>query len=144
MKAMAANPEPSLIHLHGNDVAACIDIIERGNALMKEEHLLKYRDLLQAARLKVYGPTPWEPASVQTHFTDSSSTAPISSSNILGAFDSDTLQSQFFFQGEGLETYMNQVTGYFDNSQLGLDEGLTAWFDTFMNEVQPSQNRVME
>ncbi|GKT86342.1 hypothetical protein Ct61P_04192 [Colletotrichum tofieldiae] len=56
---------------------------------------------------------------------------------------SDNLQYPISFQGEGLETYMNQVTGYFDNTQLGLDEGLTAWFDTFMDELQPGQNREM-
>ncbi|GKT46525.1 putative transferase CAF17, mitochondrial [Colletotrichum spaethianum] len=123
------------------DVAACIDLIERGTSHMKEEGLLKYRDLLQAARIKVYGPTNWEPPSVQTHMTDTPSTLPVSSSDTLGMFASDNLQYPMSFQGEGLETYVNEVTGYFDSTQLGLDEGLTAWFGTFMDELQPFQNR---
>ncbi|GKT57702.1 fungal transcription factor [Colletotrichum tofieldiae] len=140
---MTRNPDSPLLHSHGNDVAACIDLIERGTSRMKEEGLLKYRDLLQAARIKVYGPSTWEPPSVQTHMTDTSSAPPANSSDTLGMLASDNLQYPISFQGEGLETYMNQVTGYFDNTQLGLDEGLTAWFDTFMDELQPGQNREM-
>ncbi|OHE97982.1 hypothetical protein CORC01_06651 [Colletotrichum orchidophilum] len=141
MKAMTQSPESPLLYSHGSNVASCMDLIERGTARMKEEGLLKYRDLLQAARIKVYGPTTWEPRSVQTQATDASSVAPVDPSSTLGLIGPDNLQSHLFFQGDGLETYMNQVTGYFDNTQLGLDEGLTAWFGTFMDELQSNQNR---
>ncbi|EFQ30269.1 uncharacterized protein GLRG_05413 [Colletotrichum graminicola M1.001] len=140
---MTRNPDPTLIHSHGSDVSACIDLIERGTSRMKEEGLLKYGDLLRAARIKVYGPTSYEPPSVQTHMTDTPSAPPASSSDAVGIFASESLQNPVLFQGEGLETYMSQVTGYFDNTHIGLDEGLTAWFDTFMDELQPGQNREM-
>ncbi|OBR09310.1 Branched-chain amino acid [Colletotrichum higginsianum IMI 349063] len=140
VKAMSRNPDSTLLHSHGSDVAACIELIERGIGRMKEEKLMKYRDLLQAARIKVYGPTTWPLPSGQTQMTDASSAPHVSSSDTLGAIPSDNLQYPMSFLGEGLETYMSQVTGYFDNTQLGLDEGLTAWFDAFMNEIQHSQN----
>ncbi|KAK2029288.1 hypothetical protein LX32DRAFT_589041 [Colletotrichum zoysiae] len=143
IRAMARNPDSAILHSHGSDVSACIDLIERGTCRMKEEELLKYRDLLRAARIKVYGPTNHEPISVQAHMTYSPSAPPASSSDTLGIFASESLQNPILFQGEGLETYMSQVTGYFDNTQTGLDEGLTAWFDTFMDEIQPGQNREM-
>ncbi|KAJ5005610.1 hypothetical protein K4K48_006639 [Colletotrichum sp. SAR 10_66] len=130
-KTMARDADTHILHAHGNDVAACIDLIERGIAGMKEDYLLKYRDLLQAARLKVYGPLAWEPTSPQTRFTDLR--PPAGTADTLGIFEPDDMQSQLFFQGEGLETYVNQVTGYFDSSQVNLDEGLTAWYDAKTN-----------
>ncbi|OLN85303.1 putative transcriptional regulatory protein C3C7.04-like protein 2 [Colletotrichum chlorophyti] len=138
------SPESPLLYTHGNDVAACIDLIERGTARMMEKGLFKYRNLLQSARIKVYGPSSWEPLNAQTQPTGSSSTAQVGSANTLSIFDPENLQSPSFFQAGGLETYMNQVTGYFDNSQIGLDEGLAAWFDTFMNELQSGQNRALD
>ncbi|KAJ0284663.1 hypothetical protein COL940_003984 [Colletotrichum noveboracense] len=134
---MARDADTHVLHAHGNDVAACIDLIERGIAWMKEDYLLKYRDLLQAARLKVYGPLAWEPTSPQTRFTDLR--PPAGTADTLGIFEPDDTQSQLFFQGEGLETYVNQVTGYFDSSQVNLDEGLTAWYGSFLDEFQPTQ-----
>ncbi|KAI8241035.1 hypothetical protein K4K55_012934 [Colletotrichum sp. SAR 10_96] len=130
-KTMARDADTHILHAHGNDVAACIDLIERGIAGMKEDYLLKYRDLLQAARLKVYGPVAWEPTSPQTRFTDLR--PPAGTADTLGIFEPDDMQSQLFFEGEGLETYVNQVTGYFDSSQVNLDEGLTAWYDAKTN-----------
>ncbi|KAK1728585.1 fungal-specific transcription factor domain-containing protein [Colletotrichum acutatum] len=139
VKAMDQSPESPLLYSHGSNVALCMDLIERGTARMKEEGLLKYRDLLQAARIKVYGPRTWEPPVAQTQPTDASPVAPVNAPNTLGLLDADNTQSNMFFQGDGLETYMNQVTGYFYNAQLGLDEGLTAWFDTFMDEFQSNR-----
>lgn len=136
---MNQSPESPLLYSHGNNVAFCMDLIERGTARMKEEGLLKYRDLLQAVRIKVYGPVTWEPPVAQTQPTDASPVAPVNVPHTLSLLDTDNTQSNMFFQGDGLETYMNQVTGYFDNAQLGLDEGLTAWFDTFMDELQSSR-----
>ncbi|KAJ3957013.1 hypothetical protein N0V92_006429 [Colletotrichum tropicale] len=136
-KTMARDADTHVLHTHGNDVAACIDLIERGIARMKEDYVLKYRDLLQAARLKVYGPLAWEPTSPQTRFTDLR--PPAGTADTLGIFEPDDMQSQLFFQGEGLETYVNQVTGYFDSSQVNLDEGLTAWYGSFLDEFQPTQ-----
>ncbi|KAI8186851.1 hypothetical protein K4K52_007865 [Colletotrichum sp. SAR 10_76] len=130
-KTMARDADTHILHAHGNDVAACIDLIERGIAGMKEDYLLKYRDLLQAARLKVYGPLAWEPTSPQTRFTDVR--PPAGTADTLGIFEPDDMQSQLFFQGEGLETYVNQVTGYFDSSQVNLDEGLTACHTSVLN-----------
>ncbi|KAI8294970.1 hypothetical protein K4K59_004877 [Colletotrichum sp. SAR11_240] len=137
-KTMARDADTHVLHAHGNDVAACIDLIERGIAWMKEDYLLKYRDLLQAARLKVYGPLAWEPTSPQTRFTDLR--PPAGTADSIGIFEPDDMQSQLFFQGEGLETYVNQVTGYFDSSQVNLDEGLTAWYDAkqgFTELIEP-------
>ncbi|KAK1498487.1 hypothetical protein CTAM01_07216 [Colletotrichum tamarilloi] len=139
VKAMNQSPDSPLLYSHGSNVALCMDLIERGTAWMKEEGLLKYRDLLQAARIKVYGPTTWEPPITQTEPTDASPVAPVNASSALGLLGADNTQSNIFFQGDELETYMNQVTGYFDNAQLGLDEGLTAWFDTFMDEFQSNR-----
>ncbi|KAL0941806.1 branched-chain amino acid [Colletotrichum truncatum] len=139
-KTMARNSDSHVLHTHGNDVAACIDIIDRGIAWMKEDSLLKYRDLLQAARIKVYGPAAWDSLSSQAIVTDHSSAAPINSSNGLGMFDSDGLQSQLFFQGDVLETYVSQVTGYFDTSHVNMDEGLAAWYGSFLDELQPNDN----
>ncbi|KAK2003493.1 hypothetical protein LX36DRAFT_677598 [Colletotrichum falcatum] len=130
IKSMIRNTDSTLLHSHRSDVSACIDLIERGICRMKEEGLWKYRDLLRAARIK-------------THMIDASSAPPASLSGTLGIFASENLQNPMLFQGEGLETYMSQVAGYFDNTQIGLDEGLNAWFDTFMDELQPGQNREM-
>ncbi|KAF4895208.1 Transcriptional activator protein acu-15 [Colletotrichum fructicola] len=141
-KTMARDADAHVLHAHGNDVAACIDLIERGIAWMKEDYLLKYRDLLQAARLKVYGPLAWEPTSPQTRFTDLR--PPAGTADTLGIFEPDDMQSQLFFQGEGLETYVNQVTGYFDSSQVNLDDGLTAWYGSFLDEFQPTQTAQQE
>ncbi|KAJ0353011.1 hypothetical protein COL154_001736 [Colletotrichum chrysophilum] len=141
-KTMARDADAHVLHAHGNDVAACIDLIERGIAWMKEDYLLKHRDLLQAARLKVYGPLAWEPTSPQTRFTDLR--PPAGTADTLGIFEPDDMQSQLFFQGEGLETYVNQVTGYFDSSQVNLDDGLTAWYGSFLDEFQPTQTAQQE
>ncbi|KAK1589990.1 fungal-specific transcription factor domain-containing protein [Colletotrichum navitas] len=92
IRAMIRNPDPTLLHSHGSDVSACIDLIERGTSRMKEEGLLKYRGLLRAARIKVYGPTTCEPPSVQTHTTDTPSAPPTSSPDTLGIFASECLQ----------------------------------------------------
>ncbi|KAF6843070.1 branched-chain amino acid [Colletotrichum musicola] len=143
-KTMARSTDTHILHSHGNDVAACIDLIERGVCLMKEKALLKYRDLLQAARIKVYGPAALESLSSQTQSTDQSLRGTRNTSSTLGLFETDNLQSQLFFQGDGLETYVNQVTGYFDNSQMGLDEGLAAWYGSFLDELQPAQNEIMD
>lgn len=141
---MPRSTDLHLLHSHGNDVAACIDLVERGICRMNERSVLKYRDLLQAARIKVYGPVALETLGSQTHFTDQSLRDTTNTTNALGLFEADSLQSQLFLQGDGLETYMNQVTGYFDNGQLGLDEGLAAWYSSFLDELQPAQNENME
>lgn len=41
---------------------------------------------------------------------------------------------------QGMEAYLNQVSGIFENSLVGLDHNLTAWHDAILAEMQSSQN----
>jgi hypothetical protein len=133
-----AEPEPPFLYRHGNDVATCIDLIERAISYMgsQEDYLSRYRDLLQAARLKVYGPVPREGAILAAPTASSSLVAGTNLSNPSDHFEVENEPDSRFFPSDGPESYINQVSGYFSNSLVCLDDDLTAWYDSVLDEIQ--------
>lgn len=142
MTVMAQGPETNTIHRNGTDVSACLDLLQRAASHMQKKPLMKYCDLLQAARLKVYGPalSKWNKGVVAP------GPAPVASSSCLGdvdsfgladTFDLDGSQTHMFANDASMATYLDQITGYLDDGGLvNADEGLAAWYGSVMDEIQ--------
>lgn len=105
---------------------------------MKAPRLTRYRDLLKAVRERVYVGVLHHNMTLTDPPTHSSLAGMVSVDN----FD-DLEQGDFgpivFPQDDGLDAYVNEVTGLFDSGVLEMDEALIAWYSSVMSEVQPPQ-----
>ncbi|KAM0274317.1 hypothetical protein ACHAQH_007950 [Verticillium albo-atrum] len=125
-------------HRHWNDTAICLDLIDRGIPQLKFPGLNKYKDLFQAVRNKVYAEFMAPPrASFATH---ESFMGPESLDSMsVGSLGFDGGSNLLFAEDNGMETYLNQVTGFFDGGIMDMDEALNAWYGAVMEEMQPAQ-----
>lgn len=104
-------------------------------------HLIRYRDFLQAARSKVYGAN----LSATTNGGNSATPRGLDSDQDIGLsnpperIDSETVIGTESTAGNGMESYFNEVSGYFDSTLLGLDDYLAAWHDAFLDEIQTTR-----
>ncbi|KAH7031455.1 fungal-specific transcription factor domain-containing protein [Microdochium trichocladiopsis] len=132
----------NLLYRHGTDVDMCVDLIERSLAQLRplDKSFVRCRDLLQAARSRVYGanlntvlnahPEPPEP--------DMGPDTGLSNlSEPLGFYAGGPDSS--LNPGHGMESYFNQISGYFDSTLVGLDENLTIWHDAFLDEIRTNR-----
>lgn len=46
------------------------------------------------------------------------------------------------YSGYGMESYFDQISGYFDTNLVGFDENLTIWHNAFLDEIR--SNRATE
>ncbi|KAI1068575.1 hypothetical protein LB507_004261 [Fusarium sp. FIESC RH6] len=106
-------------HRHVADTATCLDLIDRGICHMKTQHLLKYKELFQAVRNKVYAKAPT-------------------------AMDSQDLiyDDIMYSMGDGVEAYVNQVNEFLDGGGFNVDEALDAWYDALMGEIQNGDSQM--
>ncbi|KXJ88095.1 fungal-specific transcription factor domain-domain-containing protein [Microdochium bolleyi] len=139
----------TFLHRHGPDVDFCIDLVERGLAHIQKpnSHLTRYRNLLQAARSKVYGASLGAMLNpdIRAQAGSSQQLGPDTGFSNLSADAYTTFGSSGaaeFDAGQGMESYFNQISGYFDSNLVGLDENLTIWHDAFLEEIR--SNRLAE
>jgi hypothetical protein len=132
---------PTLLYRHGADVDMCIDLVDRGLSQMhrRETYIFKYRDLLQAARSKVYGANLATATSREVSTTYPTLDKDTGLSEPSERIDFETGMGMESSSGNGMESYFNQVSGYFDNALVGLDDNLTAWHDAFLDEIQSTR-----
>lgn len=125
-------------HRHWNDTATCLDLLERGIPQLKLTGLNKYKDLLQAVRNKVYAESMAPPRTAITPHESFMGPESLDSMSV-GSMGYDAGSSLLFAEDKGMETYLNQVTGFFDGGIMDMDEALNAWYGAVMEEMQPMQ-----
>lgn len=105
----------------------------------RDPYIFKYRDLLQATRSKVYGASPPTTANREesTTYPGLHKDTGLSNPSEPIEFGTDTAMDPN--PGNGMESYFNQVSGYFDSVLVGLDDNLTAWHDAFLDEIQSTR-----
>lgn len=119
---------------HGNEVATCLDLIAEGISYIKSDWLHKYYDLLQSARNKVYGPTTLDNAGEDYASVGVSSNA----MNDFNDVELNGSQSITYPFGGGLQLYADQISNFYEENLVNMDEGLTAWYGSVMDELHPN------
>lgn len=121
---------------HENDTNVCLGLIDRGISYMRAMHLIRYRDLFQAVRIKVYT----DPTSMDAP-TDESPTQPMDIPSVGLYNGSEGLEfggedSMMYPAGEGMETYLSQVNDFLEGGMVDMDDTLNAWYDAVVQELQ--------
>lgn len=121
---------------HWQDTITCMELLERGIHHMKAPRLTRYRDLLKAVRERVYAGVSPHNMTLTDPPTHSSLPGMVSVDNF-DDLDQGAFGPIVFPQDDGLDAYVNEVTGLFDSGVLEMDEALVAWYGSVMSEVQP-------
>ncbi|KAL6400967.1 hypothetical protein AUP68_16687 [Ilyonectria robusta] len=121
---------------HENDTNVCLGLIDRGISHMRAMNLIRYRDLFQAVRIKVYA----DPTSMDAP-TDESPSQPMDIPSVGLYNGSEGLEfggedSMIYPAGEGMETYLSQVNDFLEGGMVDMDDTLNAWYDAVVQELQ--------
>lgn len=116
------------VRRHIADSEICCQLLDRGVSCLKAENLRRYRDLLEALRSKVYSDKLTTSGNVQMY----DSISPVTGQTE----DASASLQMFGMNGEGIETYLSQVSDFMDVGLFDVDESLNAWYHALVEEVQ--------
>lgn len=121
---------------HGSDTAFCIELVDQCIHEMRDEGLSRYKLLLQAVRAKVYGPNMVHPPSAAGLGMDTSGVH-VTMLNPSEGGTLDLSQPWISGQDQGLQNYVDEIIGFFNEDMNDVDDGLREWYSSIVNEVQP-------
>lgn len=126
-----------ITYRHEADTNTCLNLLSRGIAHMKEKNLLRYKDLFQAVRLKVYA---------KSNFTDHTHQGPLAQPSgltpsipplpLYSSFESvppDSTEEMVSLTGDA---YLSEVDGFLEGGLFDMDDALNAWYTTMLEEIQ--------
>ncbi|CAI7657740.1 unnamed protein product [Penicillium pancosmium] len=131
--------------LREEDAAICLDLLCKGVASLRNPSLSKFLDLFSVLKTKVYASvvpsTDTVRANAPTHLNQQvflgnpadGMEGVVSASNN-GDF------TDIFLGSDVPETYLDQVSSIFDSEVFSIDDALTAWYGSVLDDVRETDN----
>jgi hypothetical protein len=119
-------------------------LLDRGIASLQNPSLSKFRDLFAALRTKIYA-SATATSAVDNHRTippPQVTSAPFFSNpaDVMEGVDSAATDANMMFSGpDGLESYLSQVSTIFDDQMINIDDTLTAWYGSVLDDIGESE-----
>lgn len=144
MQKVAPTPRPTL---RPEDAEICLDLLRKGISNLHDPSLSKFERIFHSLKEKVYDYT--------SGFAEARQGIPFaqvpdlsiytSAPDMTGAredshFVPNTEIGMISMGSEGLESYLNQMTTIFDNEMFDIDDTLTAWYGSVLNDVGDTDN----
>lgn len=133
-----------------DDAAICLDLLSKGIANLRNRSLSKFQIMFSTLREKVYASKyAFGSASQGISFSQTTET-PISpgAPDIMGGrgdteYVPDTDGDIMLLSSEVLEGYLSQMSTIFDNEMRDIDDTLTAWYGSVLNDIGDIENMRM-
>ncbi|KAL2848518.1 fungal-specific transcription factor domain-containing protein [Aspergillus pseudoustus] len=145
-------PAGSTPTLRPEDAAICFDLLGKGITVLRHPPLSKFLNLFSALKAKIY-PASYNPSTggmegsaAQIHSTRGEEGLFDNPSDMMeedGARDfghGHNFENMILSGPDGLETYLNQVSTIFDNELFNLDDSLTAWYGSVLDDIGNHEN----
>ncbi|KAJ0420119.1 fungal-specific transcription factor domain-containing protein [Aspergillus carlsbadensis] len=139
-------PTSTASALRPEDSAICYDLLSKGIKVLAHPPLSKFLTLFSALRSKIYSPRasstgPIDFPITQTHPRGELFANP---SDMMEDGDQgrndENLDSMALTGSDELEAYLNQVSTIFDNELFSLDDSLTAWYESVLDDIGSNDN----
>lgn len=138
MQSLEADAETASTFRHRPDVETCMNLIERGIAHIKDETLVKYQRLLRDVQHKIgENLAPRMQTEMFRSPSVPSRTINERRHSLEQSVTSDLDALLFPNNGPGSDNYLDQVSSFFDDSFIGVDEMLADWYGSVASELQP-------
>lgn len=136
MQKVAPTPRPTL---RPEDAETCLDLLRKGISNLHDPSLSKFERIFYSLKEKVYA--------YASGFDEASQGVPFSQVPDLSIwaqedshFVPNTEIGMISMGSEGLESYLNQMTTIFDNEMFDIDDTLTAWYGSVLNDIGDTDN----
>lgn len=144
MQKVAPTPRPTL---RPEDAEICLDLLRKGISNLHDPSLSKFERIFHSLKEKVYASTSgFDEASQGIPFTQVPDLSIYTNApDMTGAREEshcvpNTDIGMVSMGSEGLESYLNQMTTIFDNEMFDIDDTLTAWYGSVLNDVGDTDN----
>jgi hypothetical protein len=129
------------------DAAICLDLLSKGIANLHDTSLSKFQIMFSNLREKVYASKyAFDGASQGISFSQTTE-MPIFAGppDIMGGggdteYVPNTDMDIMPLSSEGLEGYLSQMSTIFDNEMLDIDDTLTAWYGSVLNDIGDTES----
>ncbi|KAK4862726.1 hypothetical protein LT330_002859 [Penicillium expansum] len=136
---VASTPRPTR---RPEDAEICLDLLRKGISNLHDPSLSKFQRIFSSLKEKIYGSAsafdeashdiPFAPVHNLSIFTSAPNmTRTRESSHHVPNTNIDMMP----MGSEGLESYLNQMTTIFDNEMFDIDDTLTAWYGSVLNDI---------
>jgi hypothetical protein len=126
------------------DAEICLDLLGKGIANLHDRSLSKFQMMFANLRTKVYA---------SNHGFDISAPLPQPTDDLMFAGGEDIIRDEgateivsnadmnmMLLSSEGLEGYLSQMSTIFDNEMFDIDDTLTAWYGSVLNDIGDAEN----
>ncbi|CAI7671088.1 unnamed protein product [Penicillium crustosum] len=144
MQKVAPTPRPTL---RPEDAEICLDLLRKGISNLHDPSLSKFERIFHSLKEKVYNyASGFDESRQSIQFAQAPDLSIYTNApDMTGAredshFVPNTEIGMISMGSEGLESYLNQMTTIFDNEMFDIDDTLTAWYGSVLNDIGDTDN----
>ncbi|CAI7653479.1 unnamed protein product [Penicillium viridicatum] len=136
MQKVAPTPRPTL---RPEDAEICLDLLRKGISNLHGSSLSKFERIFHSLKEKVYAYTSgFDEASQGISFAQVPGLSIYTNAPDMTGVPNTEIGISM--GSEGLESYLNQMTTIFDNEMFDIDDTLTAWYGSVLNDIGDTDN----